>query len=169
MHKGLKEPHILLASGNPQKLIRNLTGVVDADAIQKIQEEVDNNIRSLFVLGEEHFRFALAISTNEWRQRVSRLYYAAYNIKRAMSLKHDGTFSTDSSDHQKVDNLPDGMPNQATYRTKLKNLRDDRNLADYSHLAQESDLLIAADDAAILVEEFIRDAKVFLKGVGLTV
>lgn len=169
MHKGLKEPHVLLASSNTQKLLRNIAAVIGQDAVKKIQDEIDRNARGLFHLGEHHMAFAGGIQKTEWRQRMSRLYYAAYNVKRAISLKHDGAFSTDSSDHKKIDELPKIFPNHAVYSVKLRNLRDDRNLADYSHLEQEADLLIPVEDAETLVTEFTADARTFLKDAGLNV
>lgn len=133
--KGLKEPHVLLASGNARKLIRNLEDILSPLEIKKIEDEVDKNVVSLFLLGLSHYEFALSIGVSEWRQSISRLYYAAYNVKRSVSLKHDGSFSTDSGDHMKIDMLPDGFENLGTYKSRLKSLRDDRNLSDYSHLA----------------------------------
>lgn len=106
MHKGLKEPHVLLASSNAQKLLRNIAAVIGPDAVKKIQDEIDQNARGLFHLGGNHMAFAAGIPKSEWRQRISRFYYAAYNVKRAVSLKYDGTFSTDPSDHKKLTSYP---------------------------------------------------------------
>ena len=167
MHKGLKEPHLLNAAANPHRLLRNLAGVLLGPELQKIQSEIDSNVLGLFRLGESHYRFAQAIVATEWRQRISRLYYAAYNCRRALALHYDGSFSTDSSDHQRVDDVPDGLSNVATYKVKLKNLRDDRNLGDYNHLARESDLLSTAAEYETVVGEFIRDVAAFLRARGL--
>jgi hypothetical protein len=169
MHKGLKEPHVLLASNNPQRLLANLAGILTYTELAKIHAELDRNTVALFHLGESHLAFCGHIAASEWRQRISRYYYAAYNIKRAVSLNFDGSFSTDASDHAKIDVLPDGFPNAATYATRLKNLRDDRNLADYSHLASSSDLLISADEAEKLVTQFKDDSRAFLASRGLAV
>ncbi len=81
----------------------------------------------------------------------------------------DGGFSTDSGDHQKIDMLPDSIENKEIYKARLKTLRDDRNLCDYSHLATENDLLINVADARTLVTNFMSDSKQFLvdKGVQL--
>jgi len=97
--KGLSEPHVLLASSNPYKLIRNLSSILAPAEIDKIRTEIDSNVIALFELGMLHHKFAMSLAIREWRQNISRLYYAAYNVKRAISLKCDGTFSTDSSDH----------------------------------------------------------------------
>lgn len=159
MPRGLKEPHVLLASGNPKKLIRNLALILSPIELRKIQEEVDRNAVSLYMLGVSHYSFAMAIGLSEWRQSISRLYYAAYNVKRAVSLTCEGLFSMDSGDHMKIDSLPDGFDNIGTYKSRLKSLRDDRNLSDYSHLAVESDLLYGVSDSRILVSDFLQDAK----------
>ena len=167
--RGLKEPHVLLASGNPKKLIRNLSLILSPLELQKIQDEVDRNVVSLFALGVGHYDFAMAVPVREWRQNISRLYYAAYNIKRAVSLKNDGLFSTDSADHSKIDSLPDGFDNVDTYRSRLKALRDDRNLSDYSHAAAEADLLFGVVLSRTMVSEFVQDAKRFLLDNGVQV
>ena len=167
MHKGLKEPHLFNAASNPLKIIRNLAGILLATELDKIRAEVEVNVGGLFRLGQTHHAFARAIAAAEWRQRIARLYYGAYNVRRAVALKYDGTFSTDSSDHQNVDKLPDAVNNAATYRVKLKNLREDRNLADYNHLAQEADLISAPSDYEVMVTDFIRDATQYLTSQGV--
>ncbi|SAK85585.1 hypothetical protein [Caballeronia ptereochthonis] len=169
MHKGLKEPHLFNAASNPLKMIRNLAGILADSELDKIRKEIDANVIGLYRLGEAHFRFAAAVDEGEWRQKISRYYYAAYNVRRAVALKHDGTYSSDSSDHQKVDQIPDTLSNSALYRVKLKNLRDDRNLADYSHLANENDLLISIAEAKTVVSQLLNDAKKFLSENGITI
>jgi hypothetical protein len=160
---------VLLAGKNPKEVIENLRGILSQRQLTLIQRAVDTNVRQLFVLGESHFNFAISAQQSEWRQIVSRLYYAAYNIRRAVSLKHSGQFSTDSSDHKNIGEIPDAFNNASTYKNKLKTLRDDRNLADYSHVAIESDLVIPIADAKAFVTAFISDARIFLKGQGLRV
>lgn len=169
MHKGLKEPHLFNAGANPLKLIKNLEQIISAAEIRKIRFEIDSNVVGLYMLGESHFNFARSLPQNEWRQRVSRLYYAAYNVRRSVALKHDGSFSTDSSDHKNVNSLPDALDNNAAYKSKLLNLRDDRNLCDYNHLATEQDLLIPLVDCEQIVSDFLSDAKKFLDSQGVNV
>lgn len=166
-HKGLSEPHILLAASNYKKLIKNLSGVLDQDQLGKIEAEVIINVRLLYFLGESHFSFAMSLSASEWRQGVSRLYYAAYNFKRSLTLLHDGGFSTDASDHSKIDILPEGLDNIDLYKSRLKNLRDDRNLCDYSHSAAEADLLLPVLESRELVNLFRSDVRTFLVGRGV--
>jgi hypothetical protein len=163
----LKEPSILLASSNCQRLIRNVSYVLDTAAIQLLHGEIERNVVALFRLGEEHLQFAQGIPSRLWRQRISRLYYAALNVKRAVTLHYSGEFSTDVSDHKNIGDLPSGFPDPNTYSTRLVNLRDDRNLADYSHLSSESDLIIKPADGDILVTNFLTHARSFLQGRGV--
>lgn len=163
----LKEPHLFNASPNPIRLIRNLEGILSQNELDKIRQEVLSNVVSLFRLGETHYLFARSLDPANWRQRVSRFYYGAYNVRRAVALKNNGNFSTDSSDHKNVDSIPDKMANASVYKIKLVNLRDDRNLADYSHLAQERDLLLPQAECEILVTDFIRDARTYLESDGV--
>lgn len=160
--KGLTAPHLLLAAGNPLRMIQNLNHLLTAAEIRKITAELDRNVIALFALGEEHFNFAAGIGNADWRQKISRLYYAVYNVRRAISLKSSGAFSTDSSDHKNVEQLPDGLNNREAHIVKLRDLREDRNLADYSHLAQESDLVISHQDAQAFATLFIADCRQFL-------
>lgn len=163
----LKEPHLFNIGSNPLKVIRNLDGLLTPIEIEKIRREVVQNVIALFQLGEDHFAFAKTIANIYWRQKISRYYYSAYNIRRAVSLKYDGTFATDVSDHKKMDQIPEKVANVDIYRVRLANLREDRNLADYNHLAQESDLVISVADCETLVEEFRRDARLYLIGEGV--
>lgn len=163
----IKEPHLFNAASNPMKLMRNLAGILSPAEIDKIKQEVTDNVVSLFRLGEGHFTFAKSLSASQWRQRVSRFYYGAYNARRAVALKHDGSFSVESSDHKKMNSIPDSLANAGVYKIKLINLRDDRNLADYNHLAAEVDLLIPAADCEDVVADFLRDAKAYLIAEGV--
>ena len=163
----LKEPSILLASSNCQRLIRNVSHILDPAAVLLLQNEIQRNVVALFRLGEEHLQFAKAIPSKLWRQRISRFYYAALNVKRAVTLNHSGEFSTDVSDHKNIGELPPGFPDINTYSTRLVNLRDDRNIADYSHLSSEADLIIKPADGELLVTKFIDHARNFLQGRGV--
>lgn len=102
-HKNLIEPHLLLASSNPYSLMRNLEKILSTAEIEKIKQSLLREITLLHGLGMLHFQFARSLEATEWRQRASRFYYAAYNVKRALSLCDNGKFSTDVSDHQQID------------------------------------------------------------------
>jgi len=162
MHRGLREPHLFNAGPNPLKLINNLEGLIDQNALTNLRKEIDRNVVLLFKLGISHYQFACAAERTEWRHRISRYYYGAYNVKRAVALKNSGQFSTDSSDHKAIDQIPSEMTNAAAFRVRLVNLRDDRNLADYSHLAVVGDLLSPPDDWERFVHDFIESARQYL-------
>lgn len=151
------------------KMIQNLNHLLARQELAKLTAELDRNVEALFELGQAHFNFAFALGNNDWRQKISRLYYAVYNVRRAVVLKHSGAFSTDSSDHKNVDQLPEGMSNRESHINKLRNLREDRNLADYSHLAVISDLVIDPGSALTFATLFIDDCRQFLNQNGLAV
>lgn len=167
--KGIKEPHIFRVSSNPQSLVTNLAHLLAEAELDKIRAEIRANVRDLFFLGNSHFQFARRLGVKAWRQKVSRLYYAAYNMRRAINLCWNGSFSTDSSDHKELHKLPDELPNVVTYRAKLVTLREDRNLCDYNHLAKESHLVMPISECLSVVTEFRRDAKSYLKDKGVLV
>lgn len=150
------------------KMIQNLNHLLGPAEIAKLTRELDRNSVALFKLGEAHFAFAARLQNAEWRQKISRAYYGVYNVRRAVVLKHSGSFSTDSSDHKNVDQLPDRIPNREAYIDGLRNLREDRNLADYSHLAVVGDLVMAPDQAVDFATRFIGDCRGYLTQEGLT-
>lgn len=163
----LKKPHLLLASSNSRKLLSEIRHIIGQQAIEAIESEIENNVKLLFILGESHYEFARQLNRIHWRQRISRFYYGAYNIRRALNLYNDGSFSTESSDHKKTE-LPSNLNNSATYQTRLHDLRADRNLADYDHTAVETDLIITQDEVELFVTNFIQDSRIFLTSQGLT-
>ena len=169
MHKGLNPPHLLLASSNPVRMIQNLIHVLNQQELAKITAELDKNTIELFKLGELHYDFAAALPDREWRQKISRFYYGAYNVRRAVSLKYKGLFSTESSDHQKADQLPDTLANKQAHIANLTTLREDRNLADYNHFAVVGDLVLSPTDALQFVTSFVSDSKVYLTQQGVNV
>ena len=132
----MKSPHLLRAAPNVRKLKDNLINVVTADAISAIETEIRTNVAQLYALGLNHYYFAARQNNRSWRQKISRLYYAAYNVSRAVRLCVSGEYSIDSSDHKKIDTLPDDFPNRNRYANRLTVLRDDRNLCDYDHTAK---------------------------------
>lgn len=164
--EALKEPHLLLASSNPRKLLRNVRHLIGERASRAIEREIKNNVAALYALGLEHYRFATKAPRRQWRQRISRLYYGAYNVKRAVQLYVEGVYRTDSSDHKNIGKLPDDFPNSTMYGNQLSGLRDDRNLADYNHTAGPDDLLMPPNDAELLVEKFIEDTRQYLNARG---
>lgn len=82
----MKSPHILKAASNPIRLRENLKGILPTGSINLITAEFEKNVKDLFGLGIEHYRFAKRLSSTNWRQKVSRFYYSAYNIIRSIKL-----------------------------------------------------------------------------------
>jgi hypothetical protein len=165
----LKSPHLFNAGSNPYNVITNLGGLLSAVQLQILREEVRGIVRSLFALGRSHYEFALTLPVNQWRQRISRLYYGAYNARRAIALEVDGSFSIDSSDHKNVNQIPDDFPNAAIFKVRITNLREDRNMADYNHLAQEADLVNPVSDYQELVRQFLAETTAYLTNRGTVV
>lgn len=158
----------LLSAGNHQKIIASYSGFLEAVEIEKIRAEARRHTKLMYCLGVEHFVFAKKIAKRQWRQRISRLYYASYNVSKSVRFDNDGNFSTESKDHSKVGSLPAGFPNHAMYENELKNLREDRNSCDYDHLAKLDDLLKSPADYETMVLEFIRHAHDHLSSRGNT-
>jgi hypothetical protein len=165
----MKTPHLLLAAPNAYDLRDNLVHLLPAPAIAAINSDIAANVVALFRMGEEYFRFAKALPVAEWRHKISRLYYSAYAISRAVRFQLDGAWSKSPGEHKKVGALPRGFPNQSTYANRLTVLREDRNLADYDHACSDAELVISVPDAEALVEQFARDARTFLAYKGITV
>jgi hypothetical protein len=149
-------------------MLENIRHILDVSAVTAIENEIEKNTKELFALGEEHFNFAKHTSKSHWRQRISRFYYGAYNVRRAIQLYHNGIYSTDSSDHKNIDQMPKSLNNINTYKNELRRLRDDRNLADYDHSASETDLVFNQDHYEQLITNFINDARTFLKDKGVS-
>ena len=163
----MKSPHILLASNNPYKLTKNLKGIISDDSLLNLEFEIKKNVAELFQLGNSHYLFSLSIKKNHWRQKVSRLYYGAYNVRRSINLLHDGSYNTNSDDHKNI-KLPTDFPSHAMYSQRIKDLREDRNLADYNHSANESDLLLEIKQAEKVISEFLDYARNYLIKAGVT-
>lgn len=162
----MKSPH-LLNLGNVRKLKENLSGILGSEALNQIESEIEVNVTGLLALAEKHFQFAQKLSANNWRQKISRLYYAAYNAGRAVRLYVKGEYSTDVKDHQKIMELPEDFPNIARYKNQLSILREDRNISDYDHISKAKDLALGTSIANTLVSDFLKDVKNYLKGKGL--
>jgi hypothetical protein len=150
-------------------MVANLKNLLDSAAYQILEQEIERNTISLFRLGEDHFTFAKSVHRTHWRQKISRCYYGAYNVRRAVRLYYEGHFRTDVSDHKQSAEFPNGFPNAETYKVQLGTLRDDRNLADYEHDATENDLILSVMDAERLTQDFINDARSFLKALGVKI
>lgn len=160
-------PHVLLI-GNPYSTINNLQGILIENEIEKIKSAVKKEVQLLYLLGQDHFHFAKSINHSIWRQKVSRLYYAAYNTRRSVQLQDSGKYSTDVSDHKDIDNLPQNISNRIIHGSMLKKLRDDRNLADYSQNGNVDDLFATTQELEEQVEQFINDCRTYLTASGIS-
>lgn len=156
-----------LKIGNPKKIIGILDGLIEPDQLALVGEQHRLQAQEMFQLGVKHYRFAKSQNSYHWRQRVSRFYYGAYNGSKAIRYLVDGAYSTDSSDHKKIGDLPNDFNDRATYSTRLKELRDDRNKCDYDHCARAKDLFITQADAEVLTRNFLRETQTYLRDRGL--
>ena len=158
----MKPPHILLLNKNVVELKRQLAGILSTKSARTFDATIRKNVFQLFKLGEQHYMFARGIAASHWRQVVSRSYYAAYNVSKAIRLAVAGHYSQEVRDHEKVGELPDDFPDKNTYANKLRLLRDDRNLCDYDHTVAQADLGSTSADTLRLVERFIDHGKRYL-------
>jgi hypothetical protein len=158
----MKSPHLLLA-GNPQRVRANLVSILDALGLAAIDKEIYLNAARMYDLALQHYNFATELPKSAWRHKMSRLYYAAYHVSRCLRFMTSGEYCQEVTDHKKVNDLPQDLPNRATYANRLTALRDDRNLADYDHTATEAELVIPVAEAASLVEQLLRDAHAYLR------
>ena len=161
-----KQPH-LLNLGNARKVKENLSGILSPSALDRIETEIAANTVSLIGLARKHYKFAAKQSPANWRQKVSRVYYAAYNAVRAVRFYVAGEYSTEVKDHYKFDKLPDDFPHRARYVNQLAVLRTDRNTSDYDHLSSADDLILGSTRSAVLVKELLDDAVLYLRKKGL--
>jgi hypothetical protein len=159
----MRSPHILLLTKNVGELKRELASVLSKKSARAFDAEVKENVAQLFALGVHHFEFARSTPAVHWRQVVSRAYYGAYGVSRAVRLAVAGHYSREVKDHDKVGDLPDGFPDQNTYANRLRLLRDDRNLCDYDHTAAEADLALTVPDTLALVGALFAHARAYLK------
>jgi hypothetical protein len=157
----MDDNHILQL--NPYRLLRCLGTVLDSAELQKITDALHDNVRQLVRLAEAHLRFARHASGRMgWRQRASRGYYCCYCASRALRLFGNGYYNTDSDDHKKIGNLPDGFPNKDIWADVLTKFRGDRNLADYDHTSTEKALELSSATYLDKASDFLRETKSFL-------
>lgn len=105
-------------------------------------------------LAVRFLRRAEALESGEppqYRDAISRYYYAAYHAFRAAAYHEHG--GDDHQEHSALpSHLPDGIPNQDQWRNDLKDARLTRNRADYevfpkSDTAWQDDCMRVADIA----------------------
>jgi hypothetical protein len=159
----MKSPHILLLNKNVVELRRELGSILSRKSTAAFDAEVRENVIQLFSLGRHHFDFAQALGSANWRQIVSRSYYGAYSVSKAVRLAVSGQYSREVKDHEKVGDLPDDFPDKNTYANRLRLLRDDRNLCDYDHTVVEADLGMSSTDAVAVVGGLVAHARGYLR------
>ena len=160
-------PNDFLKIGNPRKVQRCLSGVVDQQALDNIELKIREQVQLFFTLSLKHFRMAKGQNAQAWRQKVSRFYYAAYTSSRMVRYYCNGDFATDTTDHKKVGDLPKDFPNRSRYKILLDTLREDRNTGDYDHLATAKDLVQSCSYWEILVTGFLQDSAEYLRNKGV--
>ena len=158
----MKTPHILLLNKNVIELRRELGSILSKRSAAAFDQHVRDNVVQLFNLGLNHFNFARVQQSTNWRQIVSRCYYGAYNVSKAIRLAVNGQYSKETKDHEKIGELPDDFPEKSTYANRLRLLRDDRNLCDYDHTTAEADLGMSSSEAIALVDRFVAHARPYL-------
>ncbi|WP_152482617.1 hypothetical protein [Halomonas sp. THAF5a] len=151
---------------NAREMISVLSEVVSEESLVLLEAELHRHVILLYRLAEEHLLLATSVSSSKWRQKVSRSYYSAYNARRAVELYVSGVYNTDSSDHKNLHKLPDDFPERETKVARLRDLREDRNSADYDHLADEGNLLVPSVDAVEFAKRFLRDTRSYLENKG---
>lgn len=159
----------LLRLGNPRKIKENLKYLLNQEAIDTIEAEIERNCKKLYDLSLLHYRFAVKLPNPHWRHKVSRLYYSSYAASRAVRLYVAGEHSTDVKDHQKIGNLPDDFPERARFNNKLALLRDDRNTCDYDHTSCAGDLFMSTSEAIRITKNFLEEVREYLISKGLDV
>jgi hypothetical protein len=164
----MKSPHLLLASGNARKLKSELAGVLPAAALDAIETEIRENVKGLYRLGVRHFSFASGPACKDWRQCISRLYYACYAVSRSVRLEVHGHYSRESDDHKRVGDLPGDFPKREQFKNQLDTLREDRNLSDYDHTGTDKDLVFSVADATAIAQDLLDEAKRYLLARGVT-
>jgi hypothetical protein len=164
----MREPHLLLAGSNPRRLKQNLAAILPPASLDAIELAIRANVKGLFDLGETHYAFACSHGRKYWRQCTSRLYFGSYAVYRSVRLEVDGHYSTESSEHRRVGDMPADFLKREQFRNQLTALREDRKLADYDHTATESDLVRPVADAILTVEDFLATARSYLTNRGVT-
>ena len=159
----------LLKLGNARKVKDNLSSLLNQEAIDAIEAAIEKNSEALYALALHHYRFAAKINSQNWRQKISRLYYSSYAASKAIRLYVSGEYSTEVKDHKKIGKFPVGFPKGNLYANKLSILREDRNTCDYDHNSRVADLVMPPVESVQLVKEFLLDTKIYLKAKGLEV
>ncbi len=152
------------AAANVRRLHSNLANVLAQAALDSIESEINHNIAQLFALGGHTFcsPSAMGIVTGGKESQDSITGHTTFPVQVRLCVT--GEYSTDPSDHKKIDNLPDDFPNKNTYANRLAILREDRNLCALRPFSEARRFAPwSVDDSAEIVESFLRDARKYLE------
>jgi hypothetical protein len=167
----VKRPE-LLELGNHARILRILKNHSGTSNMTWYDNAVLNVARPWLLLAAQHLRVAqqLCAEPRVWRAVISRSYYAAYNSSRSVRYLIKGFVKLDASDHQEVGDLPDDFPKRAAWSTFLTETRKDRNIADYEPWTGVRSTLSRTPNTTFeLAEEFLREAKTYLRAKGFKV
>lgn len=165
----MRNKSILDVTKNAREAISCISGLVSDESASQLRGEFDRHVIGLVELAREHLLVAKSLPRSRWRHKVSRGYYCSYHAKRALRLYVSGHYSTDSSDHKKVSDLPDDFPSKESRKRRLNDLRTDRNTADYDHDANEDLLIIGVAESVVFSESFLSDVLEYLTRCGLEI
>jgi hypothetical protein len=157
----------LLRFGNPRSAIEHIRPLLDPQSVAALETHLRGEVAKLYALSLHHYRFAASLTSTYWRQRVSRLYYAAYASSRALRLAVSGEYSTEVTDHKKVGSLPDDFPSRARFSANLDVLREDRNSCDYDHGVSAGELAQTTANTEALVRDFLIETRAYLVARGI--
>lgn len=159
----------ILSFSNVRKVEKSLEPIIGPAATALITAEIEEHSKKMFRLALRHYRFALGCSAQQWRHKISRLYYASYNASKTIRFYVEGNFNTDVSDHKKIGNLPSGFSDRERFENQLPILRACRNDCDYNHDVLVGDLVLSPKEAQLLTRDFLKATKGFLGASGLSV
>lgn len=157
-----------LKAGNPRKIVNLYATFLSSDSRNSIEGELREHVVGLFSLALTHFAFAERLRAADWRQQVSRYYYACYNASKALRFFSEGHFSAEVADHKKISELPDDFNDKDKFKLNLENMRTDRNTSDYDHIAAVADLLATPPEIATLTRDFLTAVRDYCLARGLT-
>lgn len=164
---GAKLERDFLKAGNPRKIAALYSAILSAETVANIENELSEHALALFSLALDHYNFAERQRASEWRQRVSRYYYACYSASKALRFFVDGNLSAEVTDHKRIGELPDDFQDRERFKLNLETMRTDRNTSDYDHIAVVGDLLSTPSDVANTTKEFLIAVKVYCQNRGL--
>ena len=165
--------HLIVELGNHAKIRAILEQYLSPQFFKEYDTAVRNATLRFIRLSEQHLRAAILASKNKklWRTTVSRAYYACYSASRALRYLVTGNISMgEVADHKKIGELPNDFPDRLKWADVLVEMRNDRNLADYQPWSNSlKELAVQPSLTLVLAENFVREAKKYLKSRGVRI